>query len=238
MAKPTIVNLSGSAGNLIFYSFRGTPCVRTRPSRVRQSRGTKASAMIFGWASQLSSILRGELSAIIPEIKVPQIRYRMDNAVLQWLMKYEDTPGFTNVPHLTNLSLNTKLDFPARMVKPIAVDWEQKNKLVLTLPAVKQDYGIFIPAKAVAIVWKFFVTNCILKTLSVSSHYKIEVEIPVTEEGIPETRLELPFELKMNSINILASCLQYKVPGRMNQKILKDPKWMPSGILEARYKGN
>jgi hypothetical protein len=69
MAKPTHIVLNGKLGNLVFYEFRGVPCTRTLPSKVRQTKATKKSARLFGRATSLSAALRGGLGNFLPQDK-------------------------------------------------------------------------------------------------------------------------------------------------------------------------
>ena len=51
--------VTSSAGNVIFYEFRGKPCARAGPTRVRQTKATKSVATLFGKVARYSKYYAG-----------------------------------------------------------------------------------------------------------------------------------------------------------------------------------
>jgi len=87
MAKAPDLGFTGRVGNLIFYNVNGNKYVRTMPSKVRQTKATKAKASEFGKASTLGSLIRSQMLPIVANPKDLKMQTRLVSAVYQWLLQ-------------------------------------------------------------------------------------------------------------------------------------------------------
>ena len=79
------VGFSGRIANLIYYKMYGKTYVRSAPSKVKQTKATKAKATIFGRASVLGKVIRGQLRSVIPFPSDHKMQIRLVSAIIQWL---------------------------------------------------------------------------------------------------------------------------------------------------------
>lgn len=63
-----IMDVRGKVGNAIYYTLNGKNVARSRPSKVKSTKGMKRNRASFGLAANLSTLLRGMLQNVIPPV--------------------------------------------------------------------------------------------------------------------------------------------------------------------------
>src|SRR5215470_17450232 len=125
MAKQDGVFTNGRVGNLIYYRWRGIPCVRTVPDRVRQTKATRQSAKVFGRAVELSKGIRSFLSPCLPNYKGKEVMYTMNAALLSWLRQEKPEEHISFV----GLEFNEKSTMTSKLKQQPLVDFSKKGKV-------------------------------------------------------------------------------------------------------------
>ena len=126
--------VSGKIGPVVFYVKNGVGYARTQPWKVKQTKATKESAILFGKSRTIGRLLRGQIAAFLPDLKNNTIKHRFDNAVLQWLRSGDMADRYEKVPCINGHEFNQKSELDGRFKKPFDVDFSQKEKIHLTIP--------------------------------------------------------------------------------------------------------
>lgn len=239
MAKTGAIPLKGKISNLVFYEFRGIPCVRTTPSKVRQTKATKASAKIFGMAVSMSASLRWGLKSFLPVDKGRKIMYRLNTALLQWLKLYEpeaDRGLSTDLKEINEFEFCEDCSIFLRLRVRAQVDWSKSGPAVIRIPALIPTRDIAAPAGTQAVLWSIALASCTVSESSTARQQAaINFETPYNEEKIATRQIELPFKLNPGELAIAAVSLQYRIAKGSGSSIVSNPKWLPSGIVASAY---
>jgi len=238
MAKPTQIFLSGKIENLIYYEFRGKPCARTVPTRVRQSKATKASAKLFGMAVSMSAALRQGLGTVLPRKDVYKNMYRLNTALLQWLKEERSkNPLPSNeLSALHGLSFNEDCSLFSYLRKAVTVDWSKPGRAVVRIPALTPAKDIAAPSKTQKLIWKIAAASCDVDSPSaVGEQAFAEVEMSYDNVPVGARSLELPFSLGRGDLAVVVSSLQYRVAKSGRTALVTNSKWTPVDIVDAAY---
>ncbi|HVY76775.1 MAG TPA: hypothetical protein VG890_18235 [Puia sp.] len=238
MAKTGAIPLKGKISNLIFYEFWGIPCVRTTPSKVRQTKSTKANAKLFGVAVSMSAALREGLVSFLPEDKGRKIMYRLNNALLQWLKYYEpDAKGLSvDLREINELQFNEACSLSLRLGARVKADWSNPDRVIIQIPALIPTEAIAAPAHTGSVIWHIAVTGCTQgNNARLTKRAAADFELPYTSDKLPTRQIELPFKLNPGELAIAAISLQYRIAKGSGSSIVSNPKWLPSGIVASAY---
>lgn len=227
--------VTGAVGPVIYYEFRGLPCVRARPGRVRQTKNTKASAKRFGLASSMAASLRYGLESITPIDKKREIQSRLVKVMLQWLQ--HDPPEskglFNGLLPISGFEFNPDAPLSAQLKVTIEVIWNDKGRILIKIPAVVPSRDISAPVKTEKVFWKICAARCTIDNPSVHQEVgSAEFEMPYNENAIAKRQIELPVALQKGQLGIVAISLSYSV-----RKIAWKPgaAWLPAAIVDAAY---
>ena len=128
MARQVGTQITGTFGNLIYYKFRGGYYIRQKPSSVRQTKGTKKAASIYGKASAFAKQLRIYLEPLIPAPKSKALRDRLTPAVYPFLTE-------ADLNYLNGFELHDPKGVGIRLRLQPVITREQDGTLSLRLPA-------------------------------------------------------------------------------------------------------
>ena len=76
---------SGKIGELIFYTIDGKTFARKAPVKVKQSKATKKTSIIFGKANKIAAALRKQVLPAIPVPADKNLYHRLTTNVYKWL---------------------------------------------------------------------------------------------------------------------------------------------------------
>ena len=237
MAKITKVFISGKIANLIAYERNGTECVRTMPEEVLQTEATKRSAKNFGKAVTLAKFLRWEMSSVFSKTKGRVAEYQLSNGVSAWLASGAagNNAVQNNPPELAGLQFSKEIEMEARLKFSFAVDWAQPGKVLLQLPAINPTLHIKAPANTQVVHLTVAMAGSIVARPESTESATVSISIDYTNATRPVQAIELPFEVKPGSINVIAVAVQYSKAVQRHTKFINDPVWNPAGIETALY---
>jgi hypothetical protein len=237
MARQKTNNLSGKVANVIFYEFRGIPCARSSPVKVRQTKATKASAEQFGKAVSIASMLRSGLHTLLPDVKDKDMMYRFNNALLQWLRssKTDKSTIATELPFINEFQFNEKSALDTRLKLPLTIDWKTPGKIILTIPRLNPERLIVAPADTQTVNWQIRVTGCTLDIGKFTGNYSTGFDMEYGSSFIPAQQVQLPFVIKPASITVVAVGLKYTATKKGTFQVIEDKRWLPAGIVGACY---
>lgn len=228
--------LSGAIGPVVTYGFNGKQCIKTRGSRIRQTKATKASANDFGKIKQISAMLRMGLSPIVPDYTARPVMYAVDGVVSNWYR--ECLPGLTttamNFPHFSPLVLNKEaLPLPMTYLGMIPeADWNGSQKVSLHIPSIDTT-AVLLPKNATAVSFTLMVTGSSLDYPRYHGHpKKLSVETNINAGSIGPVDLFLDFP-QVNGILYLAVLqLRYKD----GDGWVEEEKWKPLLVVGSCYR--
>ena len=238
MARKEKGFMRGSVANIIFYEREGKECMRSKPTRVRQTRATRKSAGQFGKAAQISRVLREGLSPILYNSKERGLMHRLNNALLQWLLDNGagKIKSSTHLPFINGFQLYQETPLESRFKVPLSVNWDGQNLVTLDIPALIPVKHISAPAGTKTVRLEIGITDCALKDFTSSGNHITVIEIPYNSVKIPAQQVKLPFTRKPGRIALVALALKngpkskWGLPGKFNEK------WEPAGIVGASYR--
>jgi hypothetical protein len=238
MARQKKIILSGRVSNIIFYEFRGIACARTRPARVRQTKATKSSAKQFGKAVRMSRVLRSGLDFILPDPRDKSMMYRLNNALLQWLLQTK--PGSkltTDLPFISGFEFNEESLLTSRLKLSLTIGWTTRGKIIVDLPEFVPVRDIAAPAYTKRVHLKIAVTGCSVDDLTAVPRSETTiVDMEYNDKPIAAKRIGLPFTVRAGEIAIVAVGLNYEAAKKGIVQLVNDKRWLPVGIAGNCFK--
>ena len=239
MARVETMIVRGTIDNIIFYEFRGTQAMRTKPKKVRQTKATKSKALLFGKAVRMSAALRSNFVSLIPEGDRVKSIYVLNTALLQWLGTNEpsSTEVLTRLSFIDKLQFNPVIPLGYRLQQPIITDWSKNGVVKLRIPEWKSGGGGVMPVDAVSVKWEFVVTGCdIADPYQTVRSNKTEIEIPYDGKLVPAQDVELPFNLIKGGVHIVVTALTYMVDKKGKTVLRDEEAWMPVGVVGSCFR--
>jgi hypothetical protein len=231
MAKRDAAFTSGRVGNLIYYQWKGIPCVRTIPYKVRQTKATRQSAKNFGRAVKLSQGLRGYLSPCLPNYKSKAVMHTMNAALLTWLRQEKPEENISFV----GLEFNEKSTLTSKLKQQPIVDFSKKGKILISFPRLKIPDDLLAPSNTTSVRMDIAAVGFIFSELFQPTAFaKASVEIPYKKGLLPAVKGELAFNFKPGSLNVIAMSLHYITSKYSVVKEIADERWTPSAIIAAQ----
>jgi hypothetical protein len=235
MAKIKEVWLSGSVGPIICYTRNGVPCSRTKPSKVRQNKSTKAAAKVFGIASGVSKVLRKGMETFLIKNGDSKSRYLVDNAVYQWLLAGKPIE-LMEWENRCNLQFNKKKDLGSRLKVQLTVDWSNPQQAVLKVPELSPGINISAPANTQVLHWMVTISGSGINHNLSTASYTVQIDTPYIEDAvIPAMQIPLECELGPDILTVVALSLKYSVKSKYGLTQPKTAPWTPAAIVAAHY---
>ena len=75
----------GTVENLIYYKWRDIYAVRTKPTKVKQTKASIEQSKLFGIAAHTGAVLRNVLKPALPDAKDLVMMRRFEQAIVSWL---------------------------------------------------------------------------------------------------------------------------------------------------------
>ena len=229
MALQKTVFVTGKLANIIFYEFRGTPCGRTMPAKVRQTKATKASAKQFGKAATLSKLLRQLLTPVLPDPLNKKMMYRLNATLAKWLRSDKSNAGLS---HLEGFEFNVEALIKEIVRKSISIDWTTKGKVILKMPDLVPVRDIAAPFNTRELHWQIMVVSITHKERpSIRNSYTSSINMAYDSEPRAAENLSIPFIINSGDLTVVAVALQYTSERKGELVIVGDKRWKPANIL-------
>jgi len=227
MAKQDGAYTNGRIGNLIYYKWRGIPCVRSVPDRVKQTKATKQSAKHFGRAVQLSRCLRAYLSPCLPDHKSKPVMYAMNAALMSWFR--QEQPMAEHISFV-GVEFNEKSTLASKFRQQPAVDFSKNGKIVISFPELRIPEDIVAPSNTTSVRIGLAAVGCMFPGFNPTGVTSESIEIPYKQGALPAMKKELA--CKPGSLNVVAMCLRYKT--KNSEMEITEQRWMPAAIIAAQ----
>ncbi|HLK29376.1 MAG TPA: hypothetical protein VKT28_12415 [Puia sp.] len=231
MAIQSNLKFSGTAGNLIFYQRFGGFYVRSRPSTVKQTTATKASAGKFGNAVRIAKAFRSGLQPLFNSALDKTTILRFNNAVYRYLLA--DDASVDNLPFISGFEFNEQSLLKERMKLTVSVNRNIAGDMQLMLPAFVPEQKMVAPAYTRDVTLRLAAAVCNMKTQTLTDCRDDELSIVYDDHLFPSQVISLPFELSDDEIMVIGCSLRYEAMRKGLLKDVSDVRWMPAGIVWA-----
>ena len=229
--------VSGQIGPVVFYVRNGIGYARSAAVKVKQTKATKESAILFGKSKRIAAVLRREITAALPDLKLSEAQLRFDNAVAQW-MRFGNMEGrHEKLEYIDKFEFNEKSSLHGRFKKPFSVDFSDNGRIHFTIPEFNIPSDMGAPAYTDELHWHVLVTACDLKNKQPLDGAYREFEMPFTKGDVAEQRISFDFKIQKETLTVVAVALRYIAPRRGKTVLVKEPAWMPTGIVGSYYHG-
>ena len=238
MARVIDSGPTGKIGNLIFYNMYGKKFVRTMPSRVKQTKATKARATEFGKASTIGAGIRSGLNPVIPDASDRKMQIRLVSVVFQWLNQLSDVKSISEVQpgHLSIFSFREKGEtIRGRWKVNINVGNPSPGLVEISVPAFTPMKSFEAPPKSVSVVGKIATVSIDVKSGMMLGKSNTEMHFILDNESIAAQKISQELPTPKGCLIVTGMRLVF-----MNSKFANaDPNtnkaYMPAEIVEAKY---
>jgi hypothetical protein len=220
MAGKDITAYTGRLRNLVFYRWKNKNCIRTTPSKIRQTEPTKRLAGIFGKAVRISKFIRAALADILPDHKESKMKLRFNNALYQWLRFYQHREPCMS--HFIKGFSFTQKTLPNYLVKKIAVKWFE-NKVRITLPELAVPADLPVPKGTESVELKFVLAGCNIESLKPVSPKFDQIEFNCAS-SLPSKVIEFDILATTETLLMVIISVRYKLPDENRWRMVEDEK--------------
>lgn len=236
MALQHKIFVSGSIGPVIFYERNGVPCARAKPTKVRQTKATKAASKEFGKAVRYSRILRDALQGIIPFPKDKSVMYRLNNALLDWLRASKDDHEvrIRLAKYFEKFEFNKESELSYRLRKNPLVSFETPGIILVNIPAFLPKSDIAAPNNTRSVAWEITAVSCNTNS-ELPWRYSTRLEMNYDTNPIPGQEIKIPFKINSNDLVLVVISLKYTAMRNEKLAVVSEPRWLPAGVVAATY---
>jgi hypothetical protein len=222
------IQLSGSVSHLVFYQLNGESYVRSKPTRVKQTKATHQRANDFGKASKIAKAIRVCASPILAFKPDRDLINRLNKAIYACICNNEMISD-KSLPSLTGFEFNEKSELSARCKIKIPTPVIDHAGITIQLPAFNVMQKIVAPAFTKKINIKITGVGIDLKNPHVYNSSNVATIIEYNNTHIPAQQIKFPITINKGSLLLLLISLEYTT----DKKIITDVRWLPASIVKA-----
>ena len=212
MGKQEGLYIHGKDRNILYYSWKGIPCMRSIPVNVYQSPAVVAHKTANGLSTTLGASFRKLLAGVIPYSKSMQMQTAVRLALLKWLKAgpVSSQPPAV-IPFISGLGFNEATTLKECMHVSCTLSVSMHGELILHVPPMIPVTAFTAPPQTVHIQLKLAVACCNIQTGAALGSYDYNIIIPFNSINIPEQAIPLPLQMPANSVTIVAIALEYYI---------------------------
>jgi len=231
------VQLTGRIQNLVFYKLGDRYCVRTVPSRVKQTKATKARGKQFGIASRAGAALRRQLLNVIPFPSDNNMQTRLVSAIYKYIQLVEKIqPEQTDqLAHIDDFQFTTGYTILDRWKVALCVIRNPEGGLQLNIPAFIPTRNISAPAETVSVICEIAAGGFDRKTGNPSGGFSTSLRYQYNDVEVPEQVIRMPIPMPPGCVIVTAISFQYRMRKNGHESAVKKKAFMPAGIVSAMY---
>lgn len=227
--------VSGQIGNVVFYVVNGVGYARAAAAKVKQTKATKKSAQLFGKSKRLGSILRGDITGVLPGLSNRQVMPKFDNAVLQWLRLENLDSRQEKLEYIHGFEFNPKSELSTRFKRPIEVDFNEKGKIHVNIPPFDVPSDIGAPVHTVMLQWHVIASSCKIKDYQYCGYAHDKLEMPFNPGPAAKQTITLNLEIQKGTVTVVVVALRYVASRRAKVAVLNEPAWLPTAVVGSYY---
>ncbi|MGN6803059.1 MAG: hypothetical protein ACTHJN_14245 [Ginsengibacter sp.] len=231
------VQLTGRIQNLVFYKLGDRYCVRTVPSRVKQTKATKARGKQFGIASRAGATLRRQLLNVIPFPSDNNMQTRLVSAIYRYLQLTEKIrPEQTDrLAYIDGFQFTEGYTILERWKVALSVTRNPEGGLQLNIPVFIPTKNISAPAETVSVICDIAAGGFDRKTGNPTGGFSTSLRYQYNDVEVPEQVITMPIPMPPACVIVTAISFQYQMMKSGHEAQVKKKAFMPSGIVSAMY---
>ena len=235
MARQGNMKFIGTVDNLIFYTWKEIPCIRTKPTHVKQTIATVEQSKLFGIASHTGAVLRRLLKPVLPNADDKPMMRRFEQAIVQWLRTgaVNHNGRQTNMPFIIGFEFNEASPLHNRLKQTVTVDVNATNTISVNIPTLQPVQDITAPANTTAVLFTISAATCSLLTDDIADIVTKEMAIAYNDIELPAQKVELPVTVDPGTLTVVLLGLRYVVKGNITTAM----KWLPAGVMGSVWGG-
>jgi len=238
MARVIDSGPTGKIGNLIFYNMYGKKFVRTMPSRVKQTKATKARANEFGKASTIGALIRSGLNPVIPDASDRKMQIRLVGVVFQWLNRLSDVKSIPGVQpdDLSIFSFREKgQTVRGRWKVNLDVGNPSPGLVEISIPAFTPMKVFEAPPKSVSVICKIATVTIDVKSGSMLGKSNTELHFILDDESVAAQKISQQLPTPKGCLIVTGMRLVFMNSKFANADPNSNKAYMPAEIVEAIY---
>jgi hypothetical protein len=237
MGKQGDMKFIGTVENLIYYKWRDIYVVRTKPTKVKQTKASIEQSKLFGIAAHTGAVLRSILKPALPDAKDPNMMRRLEQVVVSWLRTgaYKSGEPQNSIPFIMGFEFNESSLLNSRLKLPVTVNRTQRNTIVVSIPAMQPTKDITAPAYTKSVTLKLRAAACSLLNDNSLLCTTKELTIDYNNVLVRAQQIELPLAVEAGNVTLVLMVLEYTVIKNDRKYVVKDKRWMPAGIPGAMW---
>lgn len=213
MAKKNNNVVQGTLGKVIHYEWKGKQCMRSMPSKFKQTDASVKSGLSFGKASALSREIRGDIAYANPCKKDITVMFRLTGALNKFLSwKSKNAPVIngilTDLPFISNFQFNSQCDLSNIAALKISAAINEPGILNVTQLPVDPQKTLGAHFFANQIIWKLILIVCNLDTGKTEISDTATFNLP-TDKIFQPPVLSMQTSKGANELVILVRAIQY-----------------------------
>jgi hypothetical protein len=238
VARQGNIKLRDTANNIIYYQWNDIDCLRTKPTVVKQTKPTKATAKIFVKGSKVGNKMINTFKPVIPALINNHSRNYYVTAINNWLHtnQLNTSEPLDDLFPIMGFQFNEQTSLNARLKLLLSVTRTVDNTLLLSVPAFDPVKAISAPANTVRIELCIVACSCDMN----NGVYSLEkcgakMDVDYASELVPAQQLAFPVKATRGHLSVVMVVLKYTINRKGNLVETNDMRWMPAGIVNALY---
>ncbi|KAA9041479.1 hypothetical protein FW778_05490 [Ginsengibacter hankyongi] len=232
MGKQKGLYLNAKSGNILYYSWKEIPCIRTIPANVYQSPAVIAHKNANGLSTTMGASFRRLLDGVLPYPKNMEMQTNLRIALLKLLKS-----GVVNIeppaaiPFIGGLSFNEASVLSNCMKVPLSITLQSPDEFAVHLPEMVPTLGFNAPPATSHIRLKIAAACCNIATGEALQNYNDAITIPYNAERISAQTKLFSFPMPAGRITMVVIALDYF--GNVNgaSSLLLNERFRPSRVM-------
>ena len=222
---------------IVIYERFGNTYIRSNCDKMNQTAATKASAKIFGKASNTGAVMRSLLEPVIPNAKDGTMHRRFQTCLQNWLltMPFNDPLIQNDIPFVTGFQFNTKSDLCGRCKIGMQVNRAVTGSIILSIPSFVPVDKIVAPAYTGSLQLNIAAAGYNFQTKTVIGGYSSVIDINYNDALFPPAELQIGLPTGAGNLIIVAAGITYYAMRNGSLVAINDMRWMPAGIVSGLY---
>ena len=232
MGKQTGLYLNCKSGNILYYSRKGIPCIKTIPANVYQSPVVVAHKNANGLATTMGGSFRRLLADVLPYPKSMRMQTNVRLALLKWLKQgpASSIPP-ANIPFVSELSFNEAAALKNCLNVLLMLTQTAPGELAVSVPQMVPVTAFTAPRETAYINIKIAAACCDFTTGEALQNYSTHITIPYNAVSIPAQAISFSMQMPVNSLTIVAIALDYFTINNGRPSLITDARCRPSQVI-------
>lgn len=235
MARVTDNGISGTVGNLVYYTMNGKRYVRTKPGPRKKRKGQPANPLntVFGTVSKYGSRMIKQISTAF--------LFRFDretyNRLRGWMRNQyaehkDDVSWELSVKNSGMCRVNAENDLRDFFREEVLVNDAGNGKINVLIPELNPKRDIRIPLRTMKVNIKLIgVTSPFRNELLTCNFCTEQYSFIYNNETLPAKTIELQTQAGKDDIALVAMALEYEISDSTGNNYNKDQRWLPAAII-------